>query len=87
MQGQGERVLPLLLDGGWPLLPQSRSRRSGWPEDGERVGVLLSSSLNAGGQSAFLFHKGSSLVFRENTGELHSPLATPPPPWRTCQWN
>lgn len=40
--------------------------------------MLLSSSLKAGGQRAFLFHKGSSLVFRENNGELHSPLATHP---------
>lgn len=38
VQSQGERVLPLLLDGGRPPLPQSHSGRSGWPEDGERVG-------------------------------------------------
>lgn len=40
--------------------------------------MLLSSSLNAGGTERFLFHKGSSLVFRENTGELHAPLITHP---------
>lgn len=83
------RVLPLLPDGGWSPVPQSCSVRSGWSEDSERVGVLLSSSLNARGQSAFLSHKGSSLVFGENTGELHSPLANPPSPAprRTCHWN
>lgn len=37
--------------------------------------VLLTSSLNAGVE-CFFFPKGSSLVFGEDTGELHSPLAT-----------
>lgn len=35
--------------------------------------VLCTSSMNAGTEH-FLFPKGSSLVFRENTGELHLPL-------------
>lgn len=30
------------------------------------------------GTECFLVHKGSSLVFRENTGEMHLPLATHP---------
>lgn len=63
-----------------PLLPDASHlshQVTAWGPVGLRMvrrwGVLLTLSLNAGDE-VFPSHKGSSLVFRENPRELHSPL-------------